>query len=73
MKTATLGINANCSKSAPLGEAEQKAICSVIQRAEQLDVTEMERVRLLLKNFDLRLSNLIAIHFTIDILLPYIF
>lgn len=45
MKTATLGTNPNCPKSPALGAAEQEAICGVIQRAEQLDVHEKERVR----------------------------
>lgn len=47
MKTATLGINPKCPRSPPLGAAEQEAICGVIQRAEQLDVNEKERVSFL--------------------------
>lgn len=48
MKTAILGINPNRSKSSPLDADEQEAICGVIQRAEQLDVNEKERVIILL-------------------------
>lgn len=44
MKTATLGVNSNSSKTSPLAATEQEAICGVIQRAEQLDVNEKQRV-----------------------------
>lgn len=51
MKTASLGINPGCPKSSPLGVEEQEIICAVIQKAEQLDLIERERVRLLIRLF----------------------
>lgn len=51
MKTATLGINPNCSRSPPLGEAENETIKDVIKRAEQLDINEKERVRFLVSYY----------------------
>lgn len=44
MKTASLGYQNTTNQ--PLGPDEQAAIVDVIQRAEQLDLTEQERVRI---------------------------
>ncbi|XP_074040221.1 rabphilin isoform X2 [Leptinotarsa decemlineata] len=52
VKTATLGYNAKSPKTSPLAAEEQEAIVNVIQRAEQLDVSEQERIGKLVERLE---------------------
>ncbi|CAH1164805.1 unnamed protein product [Phaedon cochleariae] len=58
VKTETLGYNnSKVSKSSSIGAEEQDAIVQVIQRAEQLDVSEQERIGKLVERLETMRKN----------------
>ncbi|KAG5888086.1 hypothetical protein JTB14_024858 [Gonioctena quinquepunctata] len=52
VKTASLGYSPKSPKSTPLAAEEQEKIVNVIQRAEQLDVSEQERIGKLVERLE---------------------
>ncbi|CAH1112426.1 unnamed protein product [Psylliodes chrysocephalus] len=52
VKTATLGYSHKVPQSSPLAAEEQEAIVQVIQRAEQLDMSEQQRIGKLVEKLD---------------------